>query len=168
MNSNHPIRAALTAAMFVSGLAAIGQGTSLLQKPAPAFVRSDLAHQSVSLAALRGKVVLLTFWATWCAPCQMEIPHFIAWQKQYGPQGLQIIGVSMDDDDVPVRSLVKKHGLNYPVLMGDEKLGLAYGGVLGLPVTFLIDREGVVRQRFQGETDPAKMEAAMVRLVKDH
>jgi cytochrome c biogenesis protein CcmG/thiol:disulfide interchange protein DsbE len=72
--------------------------SSLLHKEAPEFVRTDLKHQKLDLHTYRGKVVLLNFWATWCAPCQLEMPRFVAWQKQYGTRGLQIIGISMDDD----------------------------------------------------------------------
>lgn len=97
--------------------------------------------------------MLLNFWATWCAPCQLEMPVFSKWQQQYGPEGLQIVGMSMDDDSPPVRRLVGKLKLSYPVAMGDAKLGERYGGVLGLPLTYLIDRNGVVRAEFQGETD---------------
>jgi len=127
--------------------------TSLLNKKAPELVRIDLSHNRVDLNAYRGKVVLLNFWATWCAPCQMEMPRFVVWQSQYGAEGLQIIGVSMDDDPALAHNLSAKLKLNYPVVMGDEKLGELYGGVLGLPVTFLIDRNGEIRARFQGETD---------------
>jgi thiol-disulfide isomerase/thioredoxin len=138
---------------------------SLLHKPAPIFVRNDLANHPVDLAASRGRVVLLNFWATWCTPCQIEIPRFIAWQSKYGPKGLEIIGVSMDDDAAPVRSMVGQSGVNYPVVMGDARLGLQYGGVLGLPVTYLIDRRGIVRARFKGEANLDRMEIALRQLL---
>jgi cytochrome c biogenesis protein CcmG/thiol:disulfide interchange protein DsbE len=127
--------------------------TSLLHREAPEFVRTGLNHRSINLRAYRGKVVLLDFWATWCASCQLEMPCFVAWQSQYGPRGLQIIGISMDDDPALAQKLYKKMKLNYPVAMGDEKLGQLYGGVLGLPLAFLIDGQGKVQAQFQGETD---------------
>ena len=120
---------------------------------APEFVRRDLNGKRLDLRSFRGKVVVLNFWATWCAPCQLEMPVFSKWQQHYGPQGLQIVGISMDDNSPPVRRLVAKFKLNYPVAMGDARLGERYGGVLGLPLTYLIDRVGVVRAQFQGETD---------------
>jgi peroxiredoxin len=126
---------------------------SLVNKKAPEFARKDLSGATLNLRSLRGKVVLLNFWATWCAPCQVEMPRFAAWQRQYGPQGLQVVGLSMDDGAAPVRRLVTKLKLGYPVAMGDARLGERYGGVLGLPLTYLIDRDGVVRAQFQGETD---------------
>jgi thiol-disulfide isomerase/thioredoxin len=130
---------------------------TLIHKKAPEFVRTGLDHRKLDLNAYRGKVVLLNFWATWCAPCQVEMPRFVAWQKEYGPRGLQIIGISMDDDPALVRGLYHKLHLNYPVAMGDAPLGELYGGVLGLPVTFLIDRNGEVRAKFEGQTDLGKM-----------
>jgi thiol-disulfide isomerase/thioredoxin len=125
----------------------------------------DLNGKRVDLHAYRGKVVLLDFWATWCAPCQLEMPRFVAWQKQYGPRGLRVIGISMDDDPELARKLYKKLRLNYPVMMGNEKVGELYGGVLGLPVTFLIDSRGEVRAQFQGETDLNAMEEQLKALL---
>ena len=137
-------------------------------KPAPEFVRIDLNHQRLDLDAYRGKVVLLNFWATWCAPCQLEMPHFVAWQNKYGSQGLQIIGISMDDDPALARSAYRKLKLNYPVAMGDQKLGELYGGILGLPVTYLIDGHGRIRARFNGETDLNKVETQLQLLLSPH
>lgn len=130
-------------------------------RPAPRFVRKTLDGRRLDLAAFRGKVVLLTFWATWCAPCLVEMPRFIDWQTRYGPDGLQIIAVSLDDDAEPVRALLGERPVNYPVLMGDVRLARAYGGILGLPVNFLIDRSGNVAAVFKGESDLAAMEDAL-------
>jgi peroxiredoxin len=93
------------------------------------------------------------------------MPAFAAWQRQYGPDGLQVIGISMDDDATPVVGLVAKLKLNYPVLMGDANLGRQYGGVLGLPLTYLIDRDGVLRARFQGETDLKTIERRLQTIL---
>ena len=142
--------------------------TTLVHKKAPAFVRTDLGHKKIDLKAYRGKVVLLNFWATWCAPCQIEMPTFVAWQSKYGQHGLQIIGVSMDDDPALARAAYRKLKLNYPVTMGDVKLGDLYGGVLGLPITFLIDSHGEVRAEFQGETDLGKIETQVQSLLPSH
>ena len=126
---------------------------SLLRKEAPEFVVTDFQNRKLDLHALRGKVVLLDFWATWCASCLVEMPRFVAWQNKYGPRGLQIIGISMDDDPALARKTFVKMKLNYPVAMGDEKLGELYGGIYGLPQTYLIDSEGKIQAEFQGETD---------------
>jgi len=140
--------------------------TSLLHKQAPLFVRTDLENRKLDLRAYRGKVVLLDFWATWCASCELEMPRFVAWQTQYGPRGLQIIGISMDDDPALARRLYKKMKLNYPVAMGDEKLGQLYGGVLGLPLAFLIDSQGKVQAQFRGETDLNLIEERFKSLLR--
>lgn len=141
------------------------KGTSLVHKKAPEFVRFDLDHRRLDLNAFRGKVVLLNFWATWCAPCQVEMPTFVAWQKKYGRRDLQIVGISMDDDPALVRTAYRELNLNYPVAMGDVKIGNLYGGVLGLPITFLIDRHGKIRAEFQGETDLNAIEAQLQSLL---
>jgi cytochrome c biogenesis protein CcmG/thiol:disulfide interchange protein DsbE len=137
----------------------------MLHKPAPPIERTALDGRPFALAKLRGKVVLLNFWATWCAPCQIETPRFVSWQKRYAAQGLQVVGVSMDDEAGPVRAAAKRLGVNYPVVMGDEKLGEAYGGVLGLPLTFLIGRDGKIAAVYRGETDLKRIEADLRRLL---
>jgi len=137
----------------------------LIGKSAPEFMREDLNGKTVALSEYRGKVVLLNFWATWCASCVTEIPAFALWQKKYGGQGLQVLGVSMDDDAPPVRALYRKLKVNYPVVMGDEKVGELYGGVLGLPVTYLIDREGRIVRHYQGEVDLKRLKREMRGLL---
>jgi cytochrome c biogenesis protein CcmG, thiol:disulfide interchange protein DsbE len=139
--------------------------TSLVHKKAPEFTRTDLNHQRLDLKRYRGKVVLLNFWATWCAPCQLEIPRFVAWQSKYGPRGLQIIGISMDDDPALARKAYDKLKFNYPVAMGDEQLGELYGGVLGLPVTYLIDSRGRIQAKYQGETNLDAIEKELQSLL---
>ncbi len=134
-------------------------------KTAPDFTRSDLTGKPIHLSSYRGKVVLLNFWATWCEPCLAEIPRFSAWQKKYGAEGLQVLGVSMDDDSAPVQRVYRKYSLAYPVVMGDEHLGNLYGGVLGLPISYLIDPEGRIVVRYQGEPDLTQLEARIKALL---
>jgi thiol-disulfide isomerase/thioredoxin len=125
----------------------------------------DLTGKKIGLKHYRGKVVLLNFWATWCAPCQLELPTFESWQKTYGAEGLQVLAVSMDDGDAPVQRTVRRLHLSYPVMMGNAKLGEKYGGVLGLPVTFLIDRDGRVAAKIKGEADMHAMESQLKELL---
>jgi thiol-disulfide isomerase/thioredoxin len=115
---------------------------------------------------LRGKVVLLNFWATWCGPCLAEIPQFARWQRDDAGRGLQVIGVSMDDDAAPVRVAYQKYHLNYPVVMGDEQLGELFGGVYGLPLTLLIGRDGRIRARLQGAADLNEVARTLEQLLK--
>ena len=133
--------------------------------PAPAFSRPDLSHRTITLADYRGKVVLLNFWASWCAPCLTEMPQFAAWQTRYGPHGLQVLGVSMDDSAAPAERVVTRLKLSYPVLMGDEKLGNAFGGVLGLPETFLIDQKGKVHSIYKSADDLKAIEHEIQTLL---
>ncbi|MGA7522472.1 MAG: TlpA disulfide reductase family protein [Acidobacteriaceae bacterium] len=163
-----PLLALLVALLaFLPTPAAAQASRALVSHPAPEFARPDLAHHRVGLAALRGKVVLLNFWATWCAPCRLEMPHFVGWQNQYGSEGLQIVGVSIDDDATPVRPFVEKLHVNYPILMGDARLGERYGGVLGVPVTFLIDRQGIVRARIDGAANLPALEKQIRQLLAE-
>ena len=150
----------------VSNLSAEDARTPAAPALAPDFTRTSLDRREIRLSAFRGRVVLLNFWATWCEPCLVEVPRFVEWQRRYGgPRGLQIVGVSMDDGEAAVRTACRKYALNYPVVMGDEKLGDMYGRVLGLPMTFLIDPEGRIRYRHEGATDLAVMEREIRELL---
>lgn len=111
---------------------------------------TSLSGQPVRLTAMRGKVVLLNFWATWCVPCLQEMPKFSAWQQTDSARGLAVLGVSMDDDAATARTVATRMHLAYPVMMGTAHIGTAYGGVMGLPVTVLIDRRGNIRKRYDG------------------
>jgi peroxiredoxin len=122
---------------------------------APDFTVTDIDGKKLSLSDFKGKVVLLDFWATWCAPCRTEVPHFVDMQNKYGPDGFQVIGISMDDDAKPVQEFAREFKLNYPVAVGDDKLGQSYGGVLGLPVNFIIDRQGRIFSKHIGATNAA-------------
>jgi peroxiredoxin len=129
------------------------------------FVRADMSGKQVKLSDLRGKVVLLNFWATWCAPCREELPALSKWQRAYGTKRLQVIGVSMDDDVESVMRMLAKRPVSYPVVMGDAKLGESFGGVLGLPLSYVIDTQGRVVARFQGEDNLPRMEATIRKLL---
>ena len=119
--------------------------------PAPDFTLDSLDGQSMRLSDLRGKAVLLNFWATWCGPCKIEMPWFIELQKEYGPQGLQIVGVAMDDSSKEdIAKFAKEMGVNYPVLLGKEAVGDAYGGVPALPESFFIGRDGKIVDKIIG------------------
>ena len=116
---------------------------------APDFKLQDVrTGQGVELSEFKGKAILLNFWATWCAPCKLEIPWFVDLQKHYGAQGLQVVGIAMDDAGaVTIAKFANEMNVNYPVLQGTEKVANLYGGVDGLPVTFYIARDGrVVKQ----------------------
>src|SRR5437879_1177843 len=114
-------------------------------KTAPDFELATLDGKKMKLSDLRGKAVVLDFWATWCVPCKIEMPWFVELQKQYGPDGLAIVGVAMDDSsDEEIAKFAKELGVNYPILRGKEAVGEAYGGLPGLPTTFFIGRDGKI------------------------
>jgi thiol-disulfide isomerase/thioredoxin len=117
---------------------------------APAFQARDLSGKMVSTADWKGKVVLLNFWATWCPPCRAEIPELIRLQEQYKDR-LQIIGVSEDEDPpAKVEQFAERVGINYPVVMATPEIEKAYGGIVALPTSFVIDSQGRVETKHQG------------------
>lgn len=139
---------------------------TLAHSLAPDFTLSNISGSQLTLSSYHGKVVLLDFWATWCTPCREEIPRFVQLQSDYGPHGLQIIGVSMDDSPDPVREFSEKFHMNYPVVMGNAKTGELYGGILGLPIAFVIDRDGRIVSKHIGATAPSALESEIVKLLQ--
>ncbi len=152
---------AAIAAMLIGGQYLVRKGQKSGQiaatgapKPgaaAPDFALQSLDGKTVHLSDFRGKAVLLNFWATWCTPCRLEMPWFVELQKQYGPQGLEVLGVAMDDSGKDkIAKFAQEMGVNYPVLLGKESVGDEYGGVEYLPTSFYIDRDGKVVTRVFG------------------
>ena len=115
--------------------------------PAPEYGGSTLSGDSVSLASLRGQVVLLNLWATWCAPCRHETPFLESLYQERKAGDFVVVGVSMDTGDArdQVADFVQEFGVNYPILLDPQGRGMDLYRVLGLPASFLIDREGVLR-----------------------
>jgi thiol-disulfide isomerase/thioredoxin len=137
-------------------------------KPAPLdFTLKDVENRDVKLSAYKGKVILLDFWATWCAPCKVEIPWFLEFQEKYGKQNFQVIGVSIDDTLDKLGPYVKEMKMTYPVLQGlnrDDILD-AYGPMVGVPVTVLISREGKICAKHVGMANKDQMEKEIRNLL---
>jgi cytochrome c biogenesis protein CcmG, thiol:disulfide interchange protein DsbE len=140
--------------------------TSVTHMQAPEFTLTDLSGNKLDLATYRGKVVLLDFWATWCAPCRAEIPRFVDLQKRYRDRGLRIIGISLDDDAKSVGTFYKQFKIDYPVAIGDAHLAERYGGILGLPVSFLIGCDGRIYVKHAGATDVSLIEQEIRPLLE--
>jgi thiol-disulfide isomerase/thioredoxin len=134
--------------------------SALQGKPAPDFSLASLdGKATLKLSDYKGKAVLLNFWATWCEPCKIEMPWFVELQKQYGPKGLQVLGVAMDDTDPKdISEFAQKMGVNYPIAVGKEAVGDQYGGIPYLPSTFYIDRDGKVVDRVYGLVSRSEIE----------
>jgi cytochrome c biogenesis protein CcmG/thiol:disulfide interchange protein DsbE len=116
------------------------------------FSFKDVNGKKVSLSDFKGKVILLDFWATWCVPCKAEIPGFIDLQKKYGGQGLQIVGLSVDDTQSKAKQYVTDMKMNYPVLLAEGKDDIlkAYDPIPSIPVSVIIDRRGRIAARHLG------------------
>jgi peroxiredoxin len=120
-------------------------------KTAPDFTLQSLEGKSVRLSDYRGKAILLNFWATYCDPCKVEMPWIVDLQKQYASQGLQVIGVAMDEvGPEEIAKFAKQMNVNYPILIGKDEVGDAYGGLLYLPTTFYIGRDGKIVDKVFG------------------
>lgn len=148
--------------MSHDGQASANAGGSMLhpaeQGPGPGSMAPDFdlkvldsGGKTMKLSSLRGKAVIVDFWATYCGPCKIEMPWFVELQKKYGPEGLQIVGVAVDDaGEKAISDFTRKMGINYPILIGTEKVADQYGGLDGLPTTFFLDRSGKVIDRQLG------------------
>jgi thiol-disulfide isomerase/thioredoxin len=155
---------AAAAAGFVGcksgGSQAAGLGTEKSLPNEPEVTFKDLQGKDVSLASLKGKVVIVNFWATWCEPCQAEIPWMINFQKKYADKGFTLLGVAMDEEGKSVvEPYVQKTQfdvaghpmtMNYPIVLGDDDLAAKFGGLLGLPTSYVITREGKIAKRYIG------------------
>ena len=133
---------------------------------APAWKLKDVDGKEISSEQFKGKVVVVDFWATWCGPCLQEIPGYIALQKKYGDD-LAIIGVSMDQAGPSVvKAYMAKAGVNYQIVMGDDAIVEAFGGMTAIPTTFLIDRTGQIRDRKEGAMHTEDYEKRIVAVLK--
>ena len=136
--------------------------------PSPEWKLTDLAGKELGREALKGKVVVVDFWATWCGPCVHEIPGYIALQKKYADKGLVIVGLSVDRKEGVVPPFATKQGINYPLALATPDVIRAFGGaegIQGIPTTFLIDREGNIRHKKVGSMETDEYEKLLVPLL---
>jgi thiol-disulfide isomerase/thioredoxin len=139
------------------------EGSLPVGSMAPDFTLKTLGAdgKNLQLSSLRGKAVLINFWATWCEPCKIEMPWLVELQKKYGPQGFQILGVAQDDSsEKTITTFAQKMGLNYPILQGDNRVGDLYPSQ-GLPLSVYVDRSGKVVSQVVGLVSESVMEDAI-------
>jgi cytochrome c biogenesis protein CcmG/thiol:disulfide interchange protein DsbE len=131
------------------------------------FTLKDINGKDVKLSSLKGKVILLDFWATWCEPCKVEIPWFAEFQTKYGARGFQAVGISVDDTVEKLKPYVAKYKMNYPVLVGlnHDDVQNAYGPLWGIPVTTLISRDGKLCVKHSGLSSKQNFEKEIEALL---
>jgi thiol-disulfide isomerase/thioredoxin len=135
---------------------------------APVWQLKDVNGELVSFEQFKGKVVVVDFWATWCPPCRAEIPGYIDLVRKHAKEGLVIVGISLDQAGPEVvKVFAAKTGINYPLVMGDESVVSAFGGVEGIPTTFLIDRSGQIRDRKVGAEETAEYEKKLLAVLRE-
>ena len=161
---------ALLALLHPASLAQTVSPKTATGQPAPDWQLAGFDGKPIKLSDFKGKVVVLNFWATWCPPCRKEIPTLVALQKDYGAQGVVVVGVSLDQGGSPaVQSFASKMGIECPIAIGSEELAAAYG-VQAIPTTFVIDRAGNVIGEHQGDTSRAALRGrhqGFAMIIKD-
>lgn len=136
----------LALALLLAGLRPAAAGEAM-----PGFSLSSAQDgKTVASGDFKGKALLVTFFATWCPPCRQEIPTLIQLQNDYAAKGFSVIGMSMDEEAAVVAKLIKKEEINYPVLMAKAKTAGDFGGIVGIPTSFLVNRAGEVVKRYPG------------------
>lgn len=151
----------------VSGSPAPSGSDPAIGSVAPEFsLKSVSDGKTITLSSLRGKAVVVNFWATWCGPCKIEMPWLVDLQKKYGDQGLQIVGITKEDyDEAVIAKFTKKMGVNYTVLVGNQQVIDLYGGVGGLPTSFFVNRSGKVVHEIVGLDSESKFEDAIKKAL---
>jgi len=151
---------------LVALAATFASAATVAPSPAPEWTLNDVDGNPVSFAQFKGKTVVIDFWATWCPPCRVEIPGYIEMQNEYAKDDLVIIGVSLDRKGPEVvKSFMEKHGMNYVVVMGNEKTVEAFGGFRGIPTTFIVDRDGNIRDKKTGAEEKEVFEARLKKYL---
>ena len=118
---------------------------------APDFTLQNIEGEEITLSDLKGKIVFINFWATWCGPCRHEVPAFVELQDEYGTDNLAILGISIDQGDLSVvPEFAKSYNINYEILYANAQVVGTYGGISSIPTTFIVDRDGYLRDRLVG------------------
>jgi len=163
-NRHHSLLAFCLVALGLLLLIAPAQAAS----PMPRFVLpSVIDGKAIDSATFKGKALLVNFWATWCPPCRKEIPSLIALQEKYGAKGFSVIGISTDQGGSSlVAKFAQKMNINYPVVISDNDTPRNFGNILGIPTSFLVDKDGNVRKRYDGYVDHETLERDLLQFLK--
>ncbi len=133
---------------------------------APDFALSNLEGKTIRLSDFKGKVIILDFWATWCPPCRAEIPHFNKLHQIYSDKGLAVVGISVDEGGKNVvKPFVEEFKIPYPILLGNEKVARDFGGIRGIPTTFIINKNGEIIKKLVGYHDQEEFESIIKPLL---
>ncbi|MEK6757058.1 MAG: TlpA disulfide reductase family protein [Bacteroidota bacterium] len=148
------------------GIALVNLAAAQSKQKAPNFVLKSADGKTYELSKMKGNVVVVNFWATWCGPCRIEIPDFIEIYKKYKDKGVEIIGLSLDkggwDDVLP---FLKTNTINYPIVLGSQKLASEFGDVRFIPTTFFVDKNGYIVDRHVGAMSKSQLESKIKSLL---
>jgi len=163
-----PLAALVLAAVLVPATPArAAEDVAAVGRKAPAWKLKDLDGKEVGSEQFKGKVLVVDFWATWCVPCIGEIPGYIDLEKKYGADGLAIVGISVDQKSpAAVKKFAQTKGVNYTIVMADENVSDAFGGIEAIPTTFLIGRDGRIVHRKKGAMSHEAYEELVVEALK--
>jgi len=163
------VKKLLPALVLGVGLSGMSPPAQAADQMAPDFALPRSGDgRVVHLSDFKGKVRLVNFWATWCPPCRAEIPEFVRFYSEMRARGVEIIGISVDSNgDQAVAPFVEKNGVNYPMLLGDERTAKAYGGIRGIPTTFIVDRQGRIVKKYVGlpASDEAGIRTELMKVI---
>ena len=154
-------------AVLICGCGGGEDGSGPPSHTAPDFALKDLNGRTYRLTDLKGRVVLLNFFATWCGPCRQEIPDFVQLHKRLNGKGLEVIGVSLDMEAGAVLGpFINRYGITYPIVLGTREVVVDYGGIRGIPTTFVIDDKGEISDYFVGLQPRHVIEESVTKLLK--
>jgi thiol-disulfide isomerase/thioredoxin len=146
-----------------------GKNKAGKELPPDFWLKEIFSGKEIRLSKYQGKVVLVDFWATWCGPCRMELPHFVELQDAYKKKGFSMIGVSLDQQgEEIVQNFAKQWKINYPIVVdGSGEVSYAFGGIRAIPSTYLIGRDGTIKETFVGYRPKEQFEDAIKKALNE-
>ena len=154
-------KAAVLALIFVSAglLTGCGRNSKAISGQIPDITLKTHQGETFMFTGQGKDVTLLVFWATWCGPCLMEIPSLVVFQEKYRDRNFRVVSIIIDDPEgVKARPLVSSYGINYPILLGSEETTKLFGGIVALPTSFLVGKDGRIKEKVQGLLPQSEME----------